>query len=59
MVGDRVLVGFTRLVLQTLGASGFLARTGGDRFGIVLPAADLTAAVEVAEGLRQMAEAAA
>jgi diguanylate cyclase (GGDEF)-like protein len=50
--GDRVVVGVSRILRDALGGDGFLARTGGDRFGAVLPSTDLAAAVEVGERLR-------
>lgn len=56
MAGDRVLQGVTVRLQDALGGDGFLARTGGDRFGAVLFSTDPAAAVEVAERLRRAVE---
>ncbi|WP_157851090.1 sensor domain-containing diguanylate cyclase [Gordonia phthalatica] len=52
LAGDAALVDLTDVVRPHLGARGILARFGGDEFCVVIPGADLDAAVAVAEAIR-------
>ncbi|TAL72069.1 MAG: diguanylate cyclase [Rhodanobacter sp.] len=52
--GDRVLQAFARRCLAELRLGDIFARTGGEEFGILLPATGLDAARELAERLRRL-----
>ncbi|WP_198411357.1 putative bifunctional diguanylate cyclase/phosphodiesterase [Marinimicrobium alkaliphilum] len=56
LAGDEVLQEITRLLRRELRQTDVLARLGGDEFGVVLRDCDETAAVEVAEKLREVIE---
>ncbi|MEN9314728.1 MAG: hypothetical protein RIS35_1121 [Pseudomonadota bacterium] len=51
-IGDRVLVGLTRLVRANLRAEDTLARWGGEEFIVLLPRCNAEEAIRVAEKLR-------
>jgi diguanylate cyclase (GGDEF)-like protein len=53
LAGDGVLAEFTRLMLDTLNNQGFLFRTSGDGFTILLPNTESAKAIEIGERLRQ------
>src|SRR5882757_1735282 len=50
--GDQLLRQVSALLQENLGASGLLARTGGDEFGALLEDCDANSATEIAERLR-------
>lgn len=50
--GDAVLVAVAEAIGRTLGTRGRLARLGGEEFAVVVPAAGLDVALDVAEELR-------
>ena len=52
--GDEVLQDVTRLLQRELRRTDILARLGGDEFGVILRDCDQTAAIEVAEKLREV-----
>ncbi|ABD87761.1 GGDEF domain-containing protein [Rhodopseudomonas palustris] len=52
LMGDQVLVHLSRILSRSVRQTDFLARWGGEEFGILLVGADQTAAVEFAEKLR-------
>lgn len=56
--GDDVLQAFTQIVTSLLRQEDLLCRVGGEEFAILLPMASLPQAVQVAERIRQMVEAA-
>lgn len=51
--GDRMLQGIAVLLRDALGGDGFLARIGGEEFGVILELTDSGAAVNIAERLRR------
>ncbi|RXZ43726.1 sensor domain-containing diguanylate cyclase [Crenobacter cavernae] len=55
--GDEVLRAFTRLARQALRGSDVLGRLGGEEFAVLLPNTPLDEAHQVAERLRDAAEA--
>lgn len=52
IVGDRVLVHVARVISQSLRESDDVARFGGEEFVVLLPEAELPAAMQVAERIR-------
>jgi diguanylate cyclase (GGDEF)-like protein len=50
--GDRVLQATATMLSRTVGEEGFVARVGGEEFGILLPGAGASAAAAVAERCR-------
>ncbi len=50
--GDQALVGFVRIAQRVLRSSDFMARIGGEEFGLVLPETDLEGGQDLAERLR-------
>ncbi|SFR61191.1 PAS domain S-box-containing protein/diguanylate cyclase (GGDEF) domain-containing protein [Marinobacter daqiaonensis] len=56
LAGDEVLQEVTRLLRRELRQSDILARLGGDEFGVILLDCNETAAVEVAQKLREAIE---
>ncbi len=56
-VGDRVLMAFADLCIDTTRATDAIARLGGEEFGILLPHTPLATARDVAERLRRRVEA--
>ena len=55
--GDRVLKDVTQAVRAQLRSSDLMGRLGGEEFAVILPDADSTAALEVAEKLRHATQA--
>ena|GEM_PF-2511177 len=55
--GDRVLVDVSRLMTQTLRASDFVVRYGGEEFLVVMPETKLSDGLVVAERLRETVKA--
>ncbi len=55
--GDAVLRGFASVVRGRLRASDVLGRTGGEEFGLVLPATDAAGARWLVEDIRRAVEA--
>ncbi len=51
--GDEVLRGVGRILRETVGASGFVARFGGEEFAIIAPGAKAAEATGLAERVRQ------
>ena len=51
--GDKVLVQVAHVLLKTLRNVDIVARWGGEEFVVLLPTADLTNALKIAEELRQ------
>lgn len=51
--GDRLLEEFARVLAECVRETDLVARYGGDEFTVMLAGADSTAAVEVAERIRQ------
>ncbi|HSM93559.1 MAG TPA: GGDEF domain-containing protein [Anaeromyxobacteraceae bacterium] len=58
VAGDRVLREVARRMRDTLRGGDLLARVGGEEFCVLLPGADLVAAAEVGERLREAVRAA-
>jgi diguanylate cyclase (GGDEF)-like protein len=56
--GDRVLAQIARLLRAELAGAGHLYRYGGEEFAVMLPAFDESAAMALAERLRQAVAAA-
>ena len=54
MVGDKILVDFTDLCLESLRSADIFARYGGDEFVVLMPEADCSAARMTAERLRKL-----
>lgn len=52
MVGDVVLQRIARLMVDVIGASGHVARLGGEEFALVLPDVPAVAALRICDGLR-------
>lgn len=52
MVGDRLLKGFSRCLLNTFRESDFVARYGGEEFVAILPNTPLSEAIKTAERVR-------
>lgn len=59
LAGDEILRQAARLLRQRARRSDFLARIGGEEFGVILHEADRPGAVKLAENLRTAVEAAA
>jgi diguanylate cyclase (GGDEF)-like protein/PAS domain S-box-containing protein len=57
LAGDEVLRGAARLLRDRARRSDFLARIGGEEFGVILHGADRIGAVKLAEHLRAAVEA--
>jgi diguanylate cyclase (GGDEF)-like protein len=55
--GDEVLRSFARTVRERLRASDIFGRTGGEEFGLVLPATDAAGARRLLEQIRRAVEA--
>jgi len=55
-MGDKVLVGVTQIVKNSIRRTDFFGRWGGEEFLIVTPHTDLIQAVELAEKLRKIVE---
>jgi diguanylate cyclase (GGDEF)-like protein len=55
--GDEVLRAFARTVRERLRASDIFGRTGGEEFGLVLPATDAAGARRLLEQIRSAVEA--
>jgi diguanylate cyclase (GGDEF)-like protein len=53
LMGDAVLCRVARVLVQSLRPQDLLARYGGEEFAVLLPNVDATAAMPVAERLRQ------
>jgi diguanylate cyclase (GGDEF)-like protein/PAS domain S-box-containing protein len=58
LAGDEILQGAARLLRERARRSDFLARIGGEEFGVILHEADRNGAVRLAEHLRAAVEAA-
>jgi diguanylate cyclase (GGDEF)-like protein/PAS domain S-box-containing protein len=58
LAGDEILQGAARLLRERARRSDFLARIGGEEFGVILHEADRPGAVRLAEHLRSAVEAA-
>jgi diguanylate cyclase (GGDEF)-like protein/PAS domain S-box-containing protein len=58
LAGDEILQGAARLLRERARRSDFLARIGGEEFGVILHEADRNGAVKLAEHLRKAVEAA-
>ncbi len=57
-VGDEVLIAVARILARQVRPRDLVARWGGEEFLLVLPEADLDAAIEIAERCRRALEAA-
>ncbi|MEW5954467.1 MAG: sensor domain-containing diguanylate cyclase [Bacillota bacterium] len=57
-VGDQVLIQLAELMKQTLRADDSVCRFGGEEFVIILPGADCSTALQVAERIRRAVEGA-
>ncbi len=55
-VGDQILVELTRVVRQVLRASDILARWGGEEFVVIMAHCTESAAMQLAEKIRQVVE---
>ena len=55
-VGDQILIGMVRLIMDALRKQDMLARFGGEEFVIYLPDTGLEAATHIAERLRVLIE---
>lgn len=53
LVGDRILVAFSKCVTEALGGDPIFGRFGGEEFAVFLPHADLAEGIVVAECLRE------
>jgi diguanylate cyclase (GGDEF)-like protein/PAS domain S-box-containing protein len=58
LAGDEILRGAARLMRERARRSDFIARIGGEEFGVILHEADRQGAVRLAENLRTAVEAA-
>jgi diguanylate cyclase (GGDEF)-like protein/PAS domain S-box-containing protein len=58
LAGDEILQGAAHLMRERARRSDFLARIGGEEFGVILHEADRSGAVRMAEKLREAVEAA-
>jgi diguanylate cyclase (GGDEF)-like protein len=56
IAGDLVLQQITKGILNSVRKSDILTRYGGEEFAIILPATDMTAAVEKAKRIREHVE---
>jgi diguanylate cyclase len=56
LVGDKVLRGLSRLLVNQMRGNDFLSRYGGEEFAVILPNTPITGAFTVAENLRHSAE---
>lgn len=54
LVGDQVLVDFSKLCLESLRGADIFGRYGGDEFIVLMPEADCSAARKTAERLRKL-----
>jgi diguanylate cyclase (GGDEF)-like protein len=54
--GDAALVRLGQVMLRSVRADDFVARHGGDEFAILLPGADVDAAIAVAQRIRDAAQ---
>jgi diguanylate cyclase (GGDEF)-like protein len=55
--GDQVLVQFSRMLQEQVRAIDIPGRLGGEEFGVLLPSTNLAAALDLAERLRDSAQA--
>jgi diguanylate cyclase len=56
LVGDKVLRGLSRLLVNQMRGNDFLSRYGGEEFAVILPNTPITGAFTVAENLRKSAQ---
>lgn len=56
LVGDKVLRGLSRLLINQMRGNDFLSRYGGEEFAVILPNTPITGAYTVAENLRKSAQ---
>jgi diguanylate cyclase (GGDEF)-like protein/PAS domain S-box-containing protein len=54
--GDAALIRLGQVMLRSVGPDDFVARHGGDEFAILLPGADVDAAIAVAQRIRDAAQ---
>ncbi len=57
VAGDEALCAFADVIRHTIRQTDFPGRLGGEEFGVILPETTLTAAMQLAERLRQQVEA--
>lgn len=56
LVGDKVLRGLSKLLVNKMRGNDFLSRYGGEEFAVILPNTPITGAFTVAENLRKSAQ---
>jgi diguanylate cyclase len=56
LVGDKVLRGLSKLLVNQMRGNDFLSRYGGEEFAVILPSTPITGAHTVAENLRKSAQ---
>lgn len=56
LAGDRLLQQMARILKESIRTSDVLTRYGGEEFAIIMPATDITSALEKAEKIRQHVE---
>lgn len=56
LVGDKVLVGLSKVFIKNMRGSDYLCRYGGEEFAIIMPETLITGAFTVAEKLRKSVE---
>jgi two-component system cell cycle response regulator len=56
--GDEVLKRVSRIFMESIRSSDFAARYGGEEFAVIMPETDLEDAIQFAEKIRSMVEAA-
>jgi diguanylate cyclase (GGDEF)-like protein len=52
--GDRLLKAIAQVIMERVRETDVVARLGGDEFAVILPEADMAAALAVAESLREL-----